>query len=75
MFCPPLCAAMCRGHAQYPPFAPNPTLLLQVVQKWEQDFSVSLYLLSKFSIIPLLNCINLDGQHSKLKFATSVKWA
>ena len=38
----------CRGHAQYPVFAPDPLLLLQALQKWQLFlflFSVSLYLL------------------------------
>ena len=38
---------VCRGHVQYPAFAPNPLLLLQTLQKWQLGFLVSLYLLSK----------------------------
>ena len=36
---------VCRGHAQYPAFAPNTPFLLQALQKWQLGSLVSLYLL------------------------------
>ena len=35
---------MCRGHAQYPAFAPDTLLLPPALQKWQLGFLVSLYL-------------------------------
>ena len=38
MVCPPLCDVVCRGHAQYPVFAPNPLFFLLALQKWHLGF-------------------------------------
>ena len=46
MVCPPLYGVVCRGHAQYPAFAPDPLLLLPALQKWQLVFLVSCYLLT-----------------------------
>ena len=45
-FAHPLGGGVCRGHAKYLDFAPDPLLLLQALQKWQLGFLVSLYLLS-----------------------------
>ena len=44
-FAHPLGGVVCRGHAQYPAFAPDTLFLLQALQKWQLGFLVSLYLL------------------------------
>ena len=38
-------SGVCRGHVQYPAFAPNTLFLLQASQKWKLGVLVSLYLL------------------------------
>ena len=43
-FAHPFGGGVCRGHAQYPAFAPNPLLLLLALQKWQLGILVSLYL-------------------------------
>ena len=42
-FAHPLGGVACRGHAQYPAFAPNTLFLLQAPQKWQLRFLVFLY--------------------------------
>ena len=37
-FAHPLGAVVCRGHAQYPAFAPDTLILLQALQKWQLGF-------------------------------------
>ena len=44
-FAHPLGGVVCRGHAQYPVFAPDTLFLLQALQKWQLGFLVSLYIL------------------------------
>ena len=56
-FAHPLGGGVCRGHAQYPAFAPDPLHLLQALQKWQLGFLVSLYLLSR--ICPNYSCVQL----------------
>ena len=36
--CPPLSGIECRGHVQYPAFAPDTLFLLQAIQKWQSGF-------------------------------------
>ena len=43
-FAHPLGCVVCRGHAQYPAFAPHPLLLLPALQRWQLGFLVSFYL-------------------------------
>ena len=38
VFCHPFDGVECRGHAQYPGFAPNTLFLLPALQKWRLDF-------------------------------------
>ena len=40
-FSHPLGGVVCRGHDQYPVFAPNPLLLLQALPMWQLGFLVS----------------------------------
>ena len=47
----------CRGHAQYPAFAPNAWFLLPALQKWQLGFLVFVYLLSR--ICPNCACTQL----------------
>ena len=44
-FAHPSVGVECRGHAQYPAFAPDTQFLLPALQKWQLGFLVSLYLL------------------------------
>ena len=37
-FAHPLGGVACRGHAQYPAFAPNTLFLLLALQKWQLSF-------------------------------------
>ena len=57
-FAYPLGGGVCRGHVQYPAFAPNTLFLLQAPQKWQLGCLVSLYTFGS-RICPKYMCMQL----------------